>query len=51
MFSSTFCQTERVDYGKVESIVSIVLRFFASLGSVRFNQFYKATNLTQASVV
>ena len=53
MFSSLFNQTEKVDYGKLKSIVSIVLKLFASLDKwlARFNQFYKASDSTQASVV
>ena len=34
MLSSLFNQTESVDYGKLKSIVSIVLKFFVSLGSL-----------------
>ena len=53
MFSSMFNQTESVVYGKLKLIVSIVLKRFASLDNwlARFNEFYKASNSTQASVV
>ena len=42
MFSSMFNKTESVDYDKLKSIVSIVLKFFASLHHwlARCNQFY-----------
>ena len=42
MFSSMFNQTESADYDKLKSIVSIVLKFFASLHQwlAQCNQFY-----------
>ena len=42
MFSSMFNQTESADYDKLKSIVSIVLKFFASLHHwlAQCNQFY-----------